>query len=63
VKKVVLQNGQVLDADVVIVGAGITPNVELAKNLKISKTNGGIETDVFLKTSKNNVFSAGDVTR
>lgn len=56
-----LQNGTSLDADVVILGTGILPNTNFVGDLKLSKTNGGIETDAFLKTSKKNVFAAGDV--
>jgi len=62
VESATLSDGTNLPADLVILGTGISPNTSLAKGqLKISSTNGGIETDAFLRTSKRNVFAAGDV--
>ena len=62
IESATLSDGTDLKADLVILGTGIAPNISLAKgNLKVSTTNGGIETDLFLKTSKNNVYAAGDV--
>ena len=40
-----------IDADVVLLGTGILSNTNFVGDLKLSKTNGGIETDAFLKTS------------
>lgn len=62
VQSATLSDGTDLPADLVILGTGISPNVALAKGkLQINEKNGGIETDVYLKTNRNNVFAAGDV--
>ena len=62
IESATLSDGTILQADLVLLGTGISPNISLAKGqLEISKTNGGIETDVFLRTNKKNVFAAGDV--
>ena len=48
-------------ADLVVVAAGLVPNVELARKagIKIGQT-GSIETNEFLQTSDPDIFSAGD---
>lgn len=50
VKRVHLSDGTTLDADLVILGTGIHPNVGFVGGLGVSSTNGGIETDAFLRT-------------
>lgn len=60
-RRVQLANGKILEADVVILGTGVVPNTKgVSEGLRITD-NGGIETDVFLKTSKPNVWAAGDI--
>lgn len=58
--RVVLQNGSYIDADVVIVGIGMRPRVELAKacGLHIDQ---GILVNHFLQTSEDAIYAAGDV--
>jgi len=53
--------GQLLPADVVVVGAGAVPDVKLARSsgLEIGES-GGIACDAFLRTSDPHVFAAGD---
>jgi 3-phenylpropionate/trans-cinnamate dioxygenase ferredoxin reductase subunit len=60
VSAVVTTNGDVLPADVVVVGVGVTPNVELAQRAGLTVDN-GIVTDEFLRTSHPDVVAAGDV--
>ena len=49
--RVVLNNGKVCEADMVLLGTGMTPNSDfVGKNLKKAK-DGGIETDMYHKTS------------
>jgi len=52
--------GERLLADMVIVGKGVTPNVEMTRNTQI-KVNNGILVDKRMQTSLENVFAAGDV--
>lgn len=55
-----LGNGDVLKADLVLVGIGVEPVAELAEQIGLS-ARGGIEIDAFGRTAAPNVFSAGDV--
>jgi 3-phenylpropionate/trans-cinnamate dioxygenase ferredoxin reductase subunit len=55
-----LTDGTVLDGDVVVVGVGVSPRVELGEKAGLNLEN-GIITDEHLMTSNPNVFAAGDV--
>jgi len=59
-----LDNGQKIKADVVILGIGVIPNIQLAQNtgLQVDKKE-GIYVDEFMRTSNENIFAAGDCTR
>ncbi len=61
VDSVALDSGKVLDADVVIMGIGVTPSVDLARSagLKTSSKH-GIWVDDFMRTSDEHIFAAGD---
>jgi len=62
VTSVVLENGYELKADLVVVGAGIELNTELAKSAGLDMDpNGGVHTNPFMQTSDSNVFAAGDI--
>ncbi|SHH39905.1 FAD-dependent oxidoreductase [Thermosipho atlanticus] len=61
VEKVILENGEELPADVVIIATGYKPNTELAKKMGIKITElGFIETDDYMRTSVEDVYAAGD---
>ena len=62
VATVVTKSGKRIPADAVIVGAGVTPDVMLAKRagLEIGER-GGVLTDATLATSAPDVFAAGDI--
>ena len=57
----VLTSGERLPADLVVVGIGVLPNVELAAAAGITIAN-GIAVDEFCRTSAPGVFAAGDCT-
>jgi 3-phenylpropionate/trans-cinnamate dioxygenase ferredoxin reductase component len=57
---VILNDGSWIDADMVLVGVGITPNTQLAAQAGIDVDN-GILVDEHLRTSDVNIFAAGDV--
>lgn len=61
VDSVKLVDGTVIPADIVIMGVGAEPNVQLAEvaGLKIGPT-GAIAVDRTMKTSANNIFACGD---
>ena len=60
VEHVVLTDGRVETADVVVIGVGVTPRVELAATAGL-KVDNGIVVDEFLETSAPGVYAAGDV--
>jgi 3-phenylpropionate/trans-cinnamate dioxygenase ferredoxin reductase subunit len=60
VRSVVLKDGSRVPADVVLVGIGIQPNVELAEAAGLD-VNNGVVTDENLRTSDPHVYAAGDV--
>jgi 3-phenylpropionate/trans-cinnamate dioxygenase ferredoxin reductase subunit len=55
----ILADGTELDADIVLVGIGILPNIELAEAAGIACSN-GILTDCDARTNDPRVFAAGD---
>jgi len=56
-----LTNGEEVKCDMVIVGIGVVPNVELAKQAGMEiGTTGGIRVDEFQRTSKPDVYAVGD---
>jgi 3-phenylpropionate/trans-cinnamate dioxygenase ferredoxin reductase subunit len=60
VEEVVLADGNVLAADLVVAGVGVAPRTELAESAGLKLENGVI-TDEWLATSAPNVYAAGDV--
>jgi len=60
VEQVALEGGGVLSADLVIFSAGVRPNLELARDLGL-ECNKGIIVDASLRTSRPDIFAAGDV--
>ncbi len=62
VTTVSLQNGNTVEADIVILSIGIRPNSILAKECGLElNAKGGIIVDEYLKTSDPNIYAVGDV--
>jgi nitrite reductase (NADH) large subunit len=57
---VILERGETLPAGMVIISAGVRPNLDLAKALGLDRDK-GIKVDDRLMTSKPDIFAAGDV--
>ncbi len=60
VEGVALSNGKNLNADLVIVAAGVRPNTELAERMGLNVSRYGIEVDEYMRTSHPDVFAVGD---
>ncbi|XP_008226785.2 PREDICTED: monodehydroascorbate reductase, seedling isozyme-like [Prunus mume] len=60
VKAVKLQDGRVLQADIVVVGVGAKPLTELFKG-QVDEEKGGFRTDGMLETNVPDVYAVGDV--
>lgn len=54
-----LKSGEELNADIVLIQAGIRPTIDLAKDANI-ETNKGIIVNEYLETSEKDVFAVGD---
>lgn len=57
---VVLSDGTTLNADFVVVGAGVRPVDDLARDAGIA-VNNGVTVDDYLMTSVNGIYAAGDI--
>lgn len=60
VSGVELESGMIIDADIIIISAGIKPNSKLAKDAGL-RTNRGVIVDEYMKTVDENIYAAGDV--
>ena len=54
-----LKDGQIFEADIILIQAGIRATIDLAQNSGI-ETNRGIIVDEFLETSEKDIFAVGD---
>jgi apoptosis-inducing factor 3 len=61
-KQVILQGGERIDADIVIVGVGVEPRIELAARAGLTLGR-GVVVNSRLQTSDPHIFAAGDIAR
>ncbi|MFH1540271.1 MAG: FAD-dependent oxidoreductase [Elusimicrobiota bacterium] len=62
VSGVVLENGEKINCQIVIIGKGVQANTELVKETDI-KTGWGIVVDEYLQTNVRDIYAAGDVVQ
>ncbi|PVX24794.1 MAG: NAD(P)/FAD-dependent oxidoreductase [Candidatus Bathyarchaeum sp.] len=60
VSGIMLDGGETIHGEIILISAGIKPNIELALESGI-KVNRGIVVDNHLKTSANDIYAAGDI--
>ncbi len=58
---ILTRKGLSFEADIIIAGIGIVPNIDIARNSGLKVAN-GIIANSFLQTSNPDIFTAGDVT-
>ncbi|HEX54817.1 MAG: pyridine nucleotide-disulfide oxidoreductase [Candidatus Altiarchaeales archaeon] len=56
----VIVNGDEIKAEIVVIGTGVIPRVELVRDCGIEIFGRGIKTDGFMRTNIENVYAAGD---
>jgi len=61
IERVVCENGDVFNADMVIIGVGVIPETSLAEQAQLN-TNNGIIVDEYARTNDHDIVAAGDCT-
>ncbi|MYR07349.1 FAD-dependent oxidoreductase [Gordonia sp. SID5947] len=56
-----LADGDTIDAEVVLIAAGASPNIELAEDAGLATAGGGVVVDAGLRSSDPDVFAVGDI--
>ena len=59
--RVQLEDGRAYPADLIILGAGVIPNQEIAETCGLACSN-GIDVDVFCQTSDPDIYAIGDIS-
>jgi len=60
VERCILEDGTVIETDIVVLSIGVKPEISLAKKEGIETNPGGIIVDDYLQTNKENIYAIGD---
>ena len=61
VEAAILESGERVACDLVIVGIGVEPNTSYLKGLKLNEKNNSIPTNEYLQTQIEDIYAAGDI--
>ncbi len=60
VNGITMENGDRIEADVVIMATGAKPNIELAEKIGLKTSKYGIDVDEYMRSSVKDIFAVGD---
>jgi apoptosis-inducing factor 3 len=63
VEYVILDNGEKVAADLVILGIGVQPNTSYLKGIKLDEKDHSIRVNNYLQTEIENIYAAGDIAQ
>ena len=61
VKLAILDNGEEIPTDLVIVGIGVEPNTSYLREIKLNQKDNSIPVNKYLQTEVDNIYAAGDI--
>ena len=61
VETVILENGDTISADLVVIGIGVEPNTSYLEGIKLNEKDNSVPVDRHLQTENENVYAAGDI--
>lgn len=59
--RIILGEGQIVDADIVVVGVGVRSRSEIARNAGLSVGKSGVSVNIFMQTSDPCIYAVGDM--
>lgn len=63
VESAVLENGEKIATDLVIMGIGVQPNTSYLEGIEVNEKDKSISVDKYLKTEAKDIYAAGDIAR
>ena len=61
VEQAILENGEKVATDLVILGIGVEPNTSYVKGIELNEKDRSIPVDEYLQTEVDNIYAAGDI--
>ena len=63
VKRAILENGEEIDTDLVIVGIGVEPNTSYIEGIDLDRKDNSVPVNQYLQTEMEDIYAAGDIAR